>query len=45
MGDVDAVIADSIDLVETYNLPLDELRDRIIQDMLSAQPVGIKAAE
>jgi heterodisulfide reductase subunit D len=33
MGDVDAVIADSADLIERYGLPLDELRDSIASDM------------
>lgn len=45
MGDVDAVIADQADLVARYDLPLDELRDSILRDMLATQPVGIKAAE
>ncbi len=45
MQDVDAVIADCKDMVDLHRLDLDQLRDSLLLDMLSAQPVGIRAAE
>ena len=44
MQDVDAILADSADLIETNGLDLEEARDVILRDMLGEQPLPLVAS-
>ncbi len=39
LGDIDAIIADTADLIETHGLDLETLRDILADDMFSALPI------
>jgi hypothetical protein len=41
LQDVDAVIADTQDLIDAYGLDLEEVRSVILEDMLSEQPLAL----
>ncbi len=45
MEDVDQIIADSGDLVDTHGLDLEDLRASLFLDMFATQPVGIQVAD
>jgi Fe-S oxidoreductase len=44
LQDVDAVIADAKDLIDTYGLDLEEVRTVILEDMLGDQPLPLRGA-
>ena len=44
MQDVDAILADSADLIDTNGLDLEEARDVILRDMLGEQPLPLAAS-
>ena len=44
LQDVDAVIADSQELIDTYGLDLEEVRSVILEDMLGDQPLPLRGA-
>ncbi len=41
MQDVDAIVADAQDLIKTYGLDLEEVRDVILKDLLGEQPLPL----
>ncbi len=41
MQDVDAIVADTQDLIKTYGLDLEEVRDVILKDLLGEQPLPL----
>jgi hypothetical protein len=42
LQDVDAVIADTQDLIDAYGLDLEEVRSVILEDMLNEQPLPLR---
>jgi Fe-S oxidoreductase len=43
MGDIDAIVADTADLIAAHELELDEVRDALAQDMFGAKPAPRRA--
>jgi hypothetical protein len=41
MQDVDAIIADSADMIDEYDMDLDEVRAVVLKDMLNEQPLPL----
>jgi hypothetical protein len=41
MQDVDAIIADSADMIAQYDMDLDEIRDVVLNDLLKEQPLPL----
>jgi hypothetical protein len=41
MQDVDAIIADSADMIAEYDMDLDEVRAVVLKDMLNEQPLPL----
>jgi hypothetical protein len=48
LGDIDAIIADTADLIATYRLDLDTVREVLAKDVLDSVPPlgeGLRAAQ